>query len=424
MIGTIGATKGIAVALAACTFAATAGCASNATRPAAALDAAASLGNSAQTAARTTQLTALVDQLVADGAPGVIVRVDDGSGHVIQIADQAPWTKADDVLKPNAEFRMGSNTKTMTATLVLQLVAEKRISLDDSVAKWLPGMIPNGNAITIRMLLNHTSGLFNDIEDPAVLKAFTGQDASAWSPQQLIEAAVAHPPLFAPGSQYSYSNTNYVALGLILEKATGKDLATLIHDRIAVPLGLTDTYLAPATSSAADRSNSKLTAGYEPDAQILAGELPPYAPAGTAFAGPSEGDWTNTTWVNESTEWAAGGMVSTAADWAKFQEALVTGKLIPPAQLREMETTVSEGQGVANRYGLGFEQTATPCGTVWGHDGQAPGYSSWNYTDPTGHRTVAVFVTTIFGLAQPKTAAASQNLIDAATCAMLDKSAS
>jgi D-alanyl-D-alanine carboxypeptidase len=364
------------------------------------------------------ELFGLVRQLVAAGAPGVIVRVDDGSGHVVQIAEQAPWTEKDHVLTAGDEFRMGSNSKTMVATLVLQLVAEKKLSLQDPVSKWLPGMIPNGDHLTIRMLLNHTSGLFNDINDPGVLRAFTGQDTSIWSPQRLIQAAVAHPPLFAPGSQYSYSNTGYIALGLILEKATGQSLATLIHDRIAAPLGLTDTYLAPYT---ADPSNTKLANGYEPDAKILAGVLPPGTPAGTAFAGPAEGEWVNTTWINASTEWAAGGIVSTAADWAKFQSALVTGKLIPAAQLAEMETTVSEGPSVANRYGLGFEQTVTPCGTVWGHDGQVAGFSSENYTNLAGDRTVAVFVTTIFGLDQPKATADNQELINAAVCAMLDK---
>jgi D-alanyl-D-alanine carboxypeptidase len=84
-----------------------------------------------------------------------------------------------------------------------------------------------------------------------------------------------------------------------------------------------------------------------------------------------------------------------------------------------METTVSEGPGTPDRYGLGLIRTVTPCGTVWGHDGQAPGYSSWDYTDSTGHRTASVFATTIFGLATPKAAAATQTLVNAAVCAML-----
>ena len=390
-------------------------CSSSGTKP----DAAASFAESgSQTSATAAELNSLAQQLVDDGAPGVIVRVNDGRGTTIRIARQAAWTVPDHVLTPEDQFRMGSNTKTMVAALVLQLVAAHTISLDDSVQKWLPGMIPNGSAITIRMLLDHTSGLYNYLNDPRILKVFTGQDTRTWTPQQLMAVAVSHPPLFAPGAEYSYSNTNYVALGLILQKATGQSLANLIQDRIAKPLGLTGTYLAPY---APDPANTKLANGYEPDAAILAPLLPPGTPVGTSFAGPARGDYVNTTWINDSGDWAAGGIVSTAADWARFQSALVSGKLLPAAQVKEMETTVSEGAGIPSRYGLGIEHKVTPCGTVWGHDGQAAGYSTWNYTNNTGTRTMAVFATTIFGLAEPKTSVASQALIDDAACAMLDK---
>ena len=378
---------------------------------------ASAVGSGSRTSATAT-LNSLAQQLVDDGAPGVIVRVDDGHGAPIQIARQAAWSVPDHVLTPEDQFRMGSNTKTMVAALVLQLVAAHTLSLDDSVQKWLPGMVPNGSAITIRMLLDHTSGLFNYLDDPRILKVFTGRDTRIWTPQELLAVAVSHPPLFAPGAEYSYSNTNYVALGLILQKATGQSLANLIQDRIARPLGLTGTYLAPYTPDPAD---TKLADGYEPDASIIAPLLFPGTPAGTSFAGPARGDYVNTTWINDSGDWAAGGIVSTAADWARFQSALVSGKLFPEEQVKELETTVSEGAGIPSRYGLGIEHKVTPCGTVWGHDGQAAGYSTWNYTNDTGTRTVAVFVTTIFGLAEPKTSAASQTLLDDAVCAMLGK---
>ncbi|MCX4767234.1 beta-lactamase family protein [Streptomyces sp. NBC_01275] len=122
------------------------------------------------------------------------------------------------------------------------------------------------------------------------------------------------------------------------------------------------------------------------------------------------------------TEWAAGGMVSTAQDWARFDTALMSGKLLPPAQLKETKTTVAEESGNPNRHGLGLEKKVVPpCGTVWGHDGQVPGYSSWAYTDSTGRRTVSVFATTVFGIADPKSGAADQDLLNAAICTMPDK---
>jgi D-alanyl-D-alanine carboxypeptidase len=401
-----------ALAMAAVLGAATA-CASGGTKHSAAAPTA-----GRESTASAAVLDLLARQLVDDGVPGVIVRVDDGHGATIQIAHQAAWSVPDHVLSPGDQFRMGSNTKTMVAALVLQLVAAHTVSLDDSVQKWLPGMIPKGSAITIRMLLDHTSGLYDYLDDPRILKVFTGRDTRVWAPQELLAVAASHPPLFAPGAEYSYSNTNYVALGLILQKATGQSLANLIQDRIAKPLGLTGTYLAPYTPDPAD---TKLADGYEPDAATIGPLLFPGTPAGTSFAGPARGQYVDTTWINDSGDWAAGGVISTAADWAKFQSALVSAKLFPQAQVKEMETTVSEGSQTENRYGLGLEHVVTACGDVWGHDGQAAGYSTWNYTDDTGTRTVAVFASTIFGLAEPKTSAARQTLLNAAVCAMLDK---
>ncbi|GLY95230.1 serine hydrolase domain-containing protein [Actinoplanes sp. NBRC 103695] len=371
---------------------------------------------SASETAAPAPLASLAQQVVDAGAPGVIVRVDDGRGQPIEIARQAPWTRADHTLAASDRFRMGSNTKTMVATVILQLVAEHRLRLTDPVGKWLPGLIPNGNAITVRMLLNHTSGLFNYTFDPEVLQAFTGQDTRTWTPRQLIAAGVRHDPMFAPGAGYSYSNTNYVALGLVAEKATGHTLGDLIQERIARPLRLKDTHLGA-------RAGGTLAHGYEPDAAHIGPLLPPGVPAGTAFAGPARpAGYVDTTRINTSTEWAAGGMVSTARDWARFDSALLSGKFLPAALLTEMRTTVAEeAEFPDRRYGLGLEQVVTPCGTVWGHNGQVPGYSSENYTDAAGRRTVSVLTATIFGLASPAPRAANQALVNAAVCTMLGK---
>ncbi|MFF2548132.1 serine hydrolase domain-containing protein [Kitasatospora sp. NPDC058063] len=301
----------------------------------------------------------------------------------------------------------------------MPLVAERRLKLTDPLDAWLPDLIPGGSAITVQMLLNHTSGLFNYTNDPAVLAAFLGQDTRQWTPRELLAAGVRHPALFPPGRRFSYSNTNYIALGLILEEATGTYLGTLVRQRIARPLGLARTYLAdsPATSR-------RQAHGYEPDAEHLAPYLPPGVPTGTSFAGPARGTWVDTTAINHSTLWAAGGIVSTSADWARFQQALLSGRLLPAAQLDEMKTTVPEdpSRPAGNGYGLGLRRVVFPCGAVWGHDGQAAGYSSEAYTDATGHGTVTVLVPTVFGLATtPGAAAAEQALVQAAICAMLGK---
>jgi CubicO group peptidase (beta-lactamase class C family) len=385
-----------------------------------AASAVASPGDAATTPTPQERLRELVERDVRAGAPGVIVRVDNGSGRVIEIAEQAAWSRRDHLLTAADRFRMGSNTKTMVATVVMQLVAEHRLALTDSVDTRLPGLVPDGQNITLRMLFNHTSGLFNYLNDPAVLKAFTGQDTRVWTPEEVLATAVDHPPLFAPGTQYFYSNTNYLLLGMIAEKVTGESLADLVQQRIAKPLHLRNTYLV---TGADHRNNPTLAHGYEPDADRIAALLPPGTPPGTAFAGPSRPHGhVDTTNVNLSTEWAAGAMVSTTQDWARFHTALMSGRLLPPAELQQMKTTVSEGSDTPNRrYGLGLEQVVTPCGTVWGHDGQVPGYSSEAYTDSTGRRTVSVFTATIFGIADPTASAANKAVVNAAICAMLDK---
>ncbi|ACU72374.1 Serine-type D-Ala-D-Ala carboxypeptidase [Catenulispora acidiphila DSM 44928] len=364
-------------------------------------------------------LGALADQVVAAGAPGVLVRVDSGRDAApIEVTRQASWARSDGSLDADDPVRMGSNTKTMVATLVLQLVAEHKLALGDSVESRLPGMVPNGSAITIRMLLDHTSGLYNYLDDPAVLASFIGQNPHDWTPEELLAVGVSQPALFAPGSQFSYSNTNYIALGLILQKTTGHSLADLIQQRIVRPLGLHNTYLATPSSPV-----TKLADGYEPDAADIAPYLPPGVPAGTSFVGPARADYVDVTEINPSNLWGAGGIVSTADDWARFDSALMSGKLLPAAELREMRETVPEdpAQPDGDGYGLGLRKVVFPCGTVWGHDGQAPGYSSQTYTDITGTRTVEIVAPTIFGLAAPKTAAAYQSLTNAAVCAMLGR---
>ncbi|EXU62386.1 beta-lactamase [Streptomyces sp. PRh5] len=381
-------------------------------------------GHVGAVAGRADRLATLVRQAVDAGVPGVAVRIDNGHGPAVESTEQAPWTVADHKLAVDDEFRMGSNTKTLVATLILQLVAEHQVNLTDSVESWLPGLVPGGGAITLRMLLNHTSGLYDYTDDPAGLASVTGQDQRQWTPEELLALATRHQALFTPGKKWFYSNTNYIALGMVLEKATGRSVADLIDERIVRPLGLTHTYLA--TTAAWRPGDSRThTHGYEPDAAHLGPLLPPGMPPGTSFAGPIHDDHVNTTGINPSWAWAAGAVVSSAADWARFDTALMSGELLPPAQLRQMRTTVPEDSAApeATRYGLGLEEVRTPCGTVWGHTGGIPGYASQNYTDSTGHRTVAILTSTVFGLSERKVAATYRPLVDAAVCRMLGKTA-
>ncbi|MBB2910654.1 D-alanyl-D-alanine carboxypeptidase [Streptosporangium becharense] len=364
------------------------------------------------------QLQRLARKLVAVGAPGVIVRVDDGRGRPVEIVAQAPWTRRDHLLKAGDEFRMGSNTKTMTATLVLQLVAEGRLALTDPVEKWLPGKVPNGGAITLRMLLNHTSGLFDYTEDAAVRPSILGTDRRRWTPAKLLAVGVKHDPLFAPGTKWSYSNTNYAAIGAVLERVTGTSLADLVRDRIVRPLGLHHTYYATDSTWRGPHAH-----GYEPDAA----RMPPGVPAEfRRFAGARHHGHVDVSANDPGWGGAAGAVVSTTRDWSRFSTALLSGKLLPAAQLAQLRTTVPvdprqpDGPG----YGLGIQTGTTPCGTFWGHDGGLPGYLTVGVADRTGGRTATVLIATEswseFGT-DPKIAKAAQALQTSVICAMFGK---
>ncbi|WP_208611445.1 serine hydrolase domain-containing protein [Streptomyces bungoensis] len=376
-------------------------------------------GRDAANTAAAERLSVLAQKAADTGSLGVIVRIDRGDGRPLGIARQAAWTKDDHRLAVGDRFRVGSNTKTLTATLVLRQVADKRIGLDDTVEKWLPGLVKGGEYITVRMLLNHTSGLQDFLLTPEFLPSLTGREQRTWTPEELLAATPEQGPTAEPG-KYSYSNANYEALGLILEKATGTSLAELIEQEITKPLGMKDSFLATDARWGAGKRHAT---GYEPDAErlkaLLSGTVD--LPEGVGFAGPGRpGDNIDTSAIDPSWAWAAGGMVSTARDWQRFLTALLSGELLPEAQMKQMRTTVDapeEGGG----YGLGLMKVDTPCGTVWGHTGGLPGYSSEIYTDVTGTRSVAVFTVTNFGIKDKKAATANKALVDAATCQMLGK---
>lgn len=363
-------------------------------------------------------LRELARKVVAAGAPGVIVRVNDGQGRPMEIVEQAPWTRRDHLLRPDDEFREGSNTKTMMATLVLQLVAEGRLTLADPVQKWLPGQLPNGPRITLRMLLNHTAGLADYTDDPELLSSIIGTAARPWSPTELLAVGVRRPPLFPPGTKHSYSNTNYAAVGAVLERVTGKSLADLVRDRIARPLGLRHTYYA--TDAGWRGSHVR---GYEPDAA----HLPPEVPAVFGdVAGPHHDGHVDVSGIDPSWGGPAGAMVSTAPDWSRFYTALMSGGLLPAAELAQLRTTVPilPDQPAGPGYGLGIQTAATPCGTIWAHDGGLPGYLSLNATDVTGSRTATTLISTEIWSefsANPALGEAAQELQTATICTMFGK---
>ena len=317
------------------------------------------------------KLQSLMDELVINGMPGVLTTVDDGPGPAWKGASGAASLNPRVPLRPSARFRVGSITKSMVATVVLQLVGEGTLRLDDSVERWLPGMVPAGDSISVRQLLNHTSGIFNYTDDPAFVADLVGKPAQYIPPERLVAIATAHPPLFPPGGGWSYSNTNYILAGLIIEAATGRTAKAQLTKRIFAPLGLRNT-----SFPVVDRRIS----GYHAHGYLLPGN--PIFPTAQPL------DVTDL--VSPSGAWTAGAVISTADDLSRFYGALLGGRLLPPALLQQMLTTVQVDPVVG--YGLGVFSIRTVCGTIWGHNGGVPGYNSFASNSRDGKRNLVMMV--------------------------------
>ncbi|MGG2464763.1 serine hydrolase domain-containing protein [Streptomyces sp. RGM 3693] len=301
----------------------------------------------------------VLEQAVTQGGlPGILAEVRDGDRQWFGTAGVA-GTETGRKRSQQDRFRIGSISKTFVATVVLQLAAEGRLSLDDTAEQWLPGVVHghghDGATVTIRMLLNHTSGIFNYTDDQEALNRY-----ETHTPELLAQIAVSHPATFTPGSGWAYSNTNYVLAGMIIERATGRALAEEIAERISHPLGLTGTYLPHGSDPTIHGPHSRhYTKLFQTD---------PDAPVHDA------------TELDSSMFWAAGGMISTARDLNRFFGALLGGRILPPDQQRDMFTTVPTRDWISNAaYGLGVSSVTLPCGeTVWGMGGAL--FGSWSYS--------------------------------------------
>jgi D-alanyl-D-alanine carboxypeptidase len=303
-------------------------------------------------------------RLVAAGAPGAIVLVNDGRTLRVRAAGLAD-TRARRALRTTDRFRAGSITKTFVSTVVLQLAAADRLSLDDTVEHWLPGILPYGDRVTVRQLLNMTSGV-PDYQPGVERDVLRGNAAPSYTPRGLVGRIARQAPAFAPGARFAYSSTNTILAGLVVERVTGRALGDELRSRILAPLHLRDTTFPLDTTAIAGAHAS----GYG----LVGGRL------------------RDLTALNATSAWAAGALVSTASDIAHFWRALLGGRLLPPAQLAAMKTTVRIGDGFPATYGLGIMRFTTACGPLWGNGGDIPGYSNESYNSEDGTRQAAVVV--------------------------------
>jgi D-alanyl-D-alanine carboxypeptidase len=293
--------------------------------------------------------------------------------------------------RADTHFRVASNTKTMTATVVLQLAQENKLSLNDSVSKYVPG-VPNGDNITIAELLTMRSGLYNYTDDPRIWESMDHRPARVWFPAALLDIAFAHPPKFPPGQAYEYNNTNYALLGLTIEKVEGKPLAQAMQERLFGPLHLQHTVLAASTvNTIADPYSHGYLYG---SASVAMVGTPPYSPQVKAAARAGTllpKDYTN---LNPSFAGAAGGAISTANDLATWIQALVSGRVLnATSQRRWLDSPQPENPSKPDgqQYGYGVTRFHWGPNTMYSHGGETPGYNSFMGYDPANQMTLVVW---------------------------------
>ncbi|MFF3226717.1 serine hydrolase domain-containing protein [Nocardia suismassiliense] len=327
--------------------------------------------NTPSTAPDRPELQKLIQQMADSGFTGVELLVHDEQGEWL---GSAGVSELGGTAKPptNGHIRIGSNTKTFIATLVLQLVAEGKIDLDTAAVDYLPEFELDPR-ITVRMLLQHTSGVFNFTGE--ILEDGTFVPGIAWSgkewvdnrfktyqPEELVRLALSRPPRFEPGTDWSYANTNYVLARLLIEKVSGRPYAEEMQRLILGPLGLHDT-VAPTTESAIPEPHAHAYYRYEDGGEQQTVDVTSQNPS----------------WIS-----SGGDMISTTRDLQTFISALVSGKLLPAPLLAEMCTPHPKVG-----YGLGVFVQDTGCGgTVVTHNGGISGHAALMYSTPDGSKTL------------------------------------
>jgi D-alanyl-D-alanine carboxypeptidase len=321
------------------------------------------------------ELQQAIEGIVDSGFVGMQLRVHDeqgdwvGSAGLRELGGTAPPPT-------DGRVRIGSNTKTFTATLVLQLVAEGRLGLDDPAADHLPGFGLDPRT-TVRMLLQHTSGIFNFtgeyFEDGTVVPgiAWAGEEwvedrFRTYPPEELVRLALSKPARFEPGAGWSYSNTNYVLLRLLIERVTGRPVAEEMQRLILGPLGLSDT-VVPTTEPDLPEPHAHAYYRYEDDGRQRTVDVTRQNPS----------------WIS-----SGGDMISSTRDLHAFVSALVRGELLPAPLLAEMCTPHPD-----SGYGLGvFVQPAPGGGTLITHNGGIAGHAALMFSTPDASRTLTAAI--------------------------------
>ncbi|MFD8739246.1 serine hydrolase domain-containing protein [Streptomyces sp. NPDC059618] len=306
------------------------------------------------------------------GPPGVIAVLDrDGRSRVVRagVADLVSGRPID----PDDHTRIASTAKAFSGAVALRLVDRRALSLDDTIGRRLPSLPRQWHAVTLRQLLNHTSGLPDYSQSPEFIKILTADPHHHFDSRRLLDYVAGEPLLFPPGSRYQYSNSDNIAVALMAEAATDLRYEQLLRGLVYRPLGLRDT---------------SLPQGYEMPRPYMHGYdvTPPNPPEDVSEA------------LSASGVWASGGIISTPADLTRFIRGYAGGALISKATLREQRQWVdgaSEPAGPGqNKAGEAIFRYSTRCGVVLGHTGNFPGYTQLIAATPDGRRSLTFSLTT------------------------------
>jgi D-alanyl-D-alanine carboxypeptidase len=312
------------------------------------------------TAAVELRLQAVLDSIRGRGAfPGMSAGIALPGGQVIGLASGLADTALRTRLRPDDLLLAGSVGKTYVAAVAMQLVSEGTLALDEPISTYLGSepwfsRLPNAAAITVRMLMNHTSGLVRYEFKPDFTRDLTADPDRVWRPAELVAYILDGEPPFPAGGGWDYSDTNYIVLGMIIERIAGATLNDEIARRLLQPLGLTRT--VPSDR----RRIPRLAQGY--------------AGAGNPFGGTDAMIVDGSFAINPQFEWAGGGYAVSGGDLARWAKALYEGRAFDVSLLPTMLDGVPARLGPDVRYGLGVIIRSTPLGPSWGHSGFFPGY--------------------------------------------------
>lgn len=311
-----------------------------------------------------------IDTIVGSGVAAVLATIT-ANGRTTTLTGGVAHRGTAEPIPDNARVRIGSITKSFTASILMQLVGEERLNLDDPIDTYLPDMVSgdgvDGRNITVRQILQHRSGLPEFAGEPRTDELKAAAEHRTVTPDEALAVALDHPAQFPPGAQYTYTNTNYLIAGILIERITGNSYADELKTRILNPHNLNDTYLPKP------------------------GELDIRGPHPAGYEKDSDGVVTDVSRIEPSVPWAAGAIVSTGADLNNFFLSLLDGAVVDPAQLAQMQQFIPTGGGESG-YGIGIKAFDLPCGVrLIGHTGGIPGYYTISGATTEGRAATITF---------------------------------